>query len=353
MFVQLAEPGDDVTDASVTWPESRQEVRFGTITLTARVDDQEPERRKIIFDPLPRIDGIDSSGDPLTDVRADVYLLSGRRRRAAPGDGGKTWRNLDKLMSTMSTNSKKLAGKVAVVTGASKGIGAAIAKALAAEGAAVVVNYSSSKAEGEKVVKEITAAGGKAIAVQANMSKQEEIERLFAESKKAFGQLDILVNNAGIYEFLPLEKVTEEHFHKQFNLNVLGLLLASQAAAKQFDAGGGSIINISSIVSTLAVPESAVYSGTKGAVDAITRSLASELGPRGIRVNAIRPGMVETEGTHSAGIAESDMRKQVEAQTPLRRIGQPQDIAGAAVFLASDDSSWITGETFVISGGYR
>ncbi len=253
----------------------------------------------------------------------------------------------------MDTNSKKLAGKVVVVTGASKGIGAAIAKKLAAEGAAVVVNYASSKADGEKVAKEITAHGGKAIAVQGNMSQQEEIERLFASSKKAFGRVDILVNNAGIYEFLPLDKVTEEHFHKQFNLNVLGLLLASQAAARQFDGAGGSIINISSVVSTLAVPESAVYSGTKGAVDAITRSLASELGPRGIRVNAIRPGMVETQGTHSAGITESDMRKRVEAQTPLRRIGQPQDVAGAAVFLASDESSWITGETFVISGGYR
>jgi 3-oxoacyl-[acyl-carrier protein] reductase len=253
----------------------------------------------------------------------------------------------------MKTDSKALTGKVAVVTGASKGIGAAIAKQLAAEGAAVVVNYSSSKADGEKVAKAITGLGGKAIAVQANLSKQEEIERLFAKTKKAFGRLDTLVNNAGIYEFLPLEKLTEEHFHKHFNLNVLGLLFASQVAAKQFDAAGGSIINISSIVSTLAIPESSVYSGTKGAVDAITRSLASELGPRGIRVNAIRPGMVETEGTHSAGIAESEMRKQVEAQTPLRRIGQPQDIAGAAVFLASDASSWITGETFVISGGYR
>jgi 3-oxoacyl-[acyl-carrier protein] reductase len=253
----------------------------------------------------------------------------------------------------MTTNSKKLTGKTAIVTGASKGIGAAIAKKLAAEGAAVVVNYSSSQADGEKVSKEITALGGKAIAAQANMSKPEEIERLFAQSKKAFGCVNILVNNAGIYEFLPLEKVTEEHFHKQFNVNVLGLLLASQAAARQFDGSGGSIINISSVVSTLAVPESAVYSGTKGAVDAMTRALASELGPRGIRVNAIRPGMVETEGTQSAGIAESDMRKQVEAQTPLRRIGQPQDIAGAAVFLASDESSWVTGETFVISGGYR
>ena len=253
----------------------------------------------------------------------------------------------------MNTNGKKLTGKVAVVTGASKGIGAAIAKNLAAEGASVVVNYSSSKAEGEKVANEITANGGKAITVQANLSKPEEIERLFAQSKKAFGRVDILVNNAGAYEFLPLEKVTAEHFHKYFDLNVLGLLLASQAAASQFASSGGSIINISSIVSTLAIPQSSVYSGTKGAVDAITRSLASELGPRGIRVNAIRPGIVDTEGTRSAGIAESDMRKQVEAQTPLRRIGQPQDIAGAAVFLASDESAWITGETFVISGGYR
>jgi len=248
---------------------------------------------------------------------------------------------------------KKLSGKVAVVTGASKGIGAAIAKALAGEGASVVVNYSSSKSEGEKVAKEITADGGKAVALQANLSKRDEIERLFADSKKAFGRLDILVNNAGIYEFGPLENVTEENFHKQFNLNVLGLLLASQAAAKQFDGDGGTIINISSIVSTLGVPGGVVYSGTKGAVDAITRSLAVELAPRKIRVNAVRPGMVETEGTHSGGILESDMRKQVQAQTPLGRIGKPQDIASMAVFLATDDSSWITGETLLISGGYR
>src|SRR5690242_5538980 len=253
----------------------------------------------------------------------------------------------------MNKDQKKLSGKVAIVTGASKGIGAAIAKKLAAEGATVVVNYASSKTDGENVAREITKLGSKAIAVQANMSQKQEVERLFAKSKEEFGRVDILVNNASIYEFLPLEKVSEEHFHKQFNINVLGLLLASQAAAGQFDGSGGSIINISSVVSTLAVPESAVYSGTKGAVDAITRSLASELGPRGIRVNAIRPGMVETEGTHSVGITESDLRKQVEAQTPLRRIGQPQDIVGAAVFLASDDSGWITGETFVVSGGYR
>ena len=250
-------------------------------------------------------------------------------------------------------NTKKLSGKVAVVTGASKGIGAAIAKALAGEGASVVVNYSSSKGDGEKVAREISSGAGKAVAVQANLSKAKDIEQLFAEAIKTFGRVNILVNNAGIYEFGPLENLTEEHFHKQFNLNVLGLLLASQAAAKQFDGDGGSIINISSVVSTLGVPGGAVYSGTKGAVDAITRSLAAELAPRKIRVNAIRPGMVETEGTHSGGILESDMRKQVEAQTPLGRIGQPQDIAGTVVFLASADSSWITGETFVISGGYR
>jgi 3-oxoacyl-[acyl-carrier protein] reductase len=253
----------------------------------------------------------------------------------------------------MSTKAKSLSGKVAIVTGGSKGIGAAIAKALAAEGAAVVVNYSSSKAGADKVVADIIAAGGKAKALHADMSSQGDIERLVTESKKAFGRLDILVNNAGIYEFAPLEKITVDHYQKHFNVNVLGLLLASQAAAKQFDSSGGNIINISSVVSTLGIPESSVYSGTKGAVDAITRALAAELGPRGIRVNAIRPGMVETEGTQSAGITESDMRKQVEAQTPLKRIGQPQDIAGAVAFLASSDSSWITGETFLISGGYR
>jgi len=250
-------------------------------------------------------------------------------------------------------SAKKLTGKVAVVTGASKGIGASIAKHLAAEGAAVAVNYGSSKIGGDKVVAEITSAGGKAVAIHADMTKKADIEKLFAETKQAFGRLDILVNNAGIYESAPLENVTEENFHKQFNLNVLGLILATQAAAKLFDSAGGSIINISSVVSTLGFPYYAVYSGTKGAVDAITRSLAKELGPRAIRVNAINPGPVETEGAHAAGIAEGDMRKHLEAQVPLGRIGQPQDIAGAAVFLASQDSSWITGETFVISGGMR
>ena len=249
---------------------------------------------------------------------------------------------------------KKLAGKVAVVTGASKGIGAAIAKHLAAEGAAVVVNYSSSKAGADKVVGEITAQGGKAVAVQANVSKKAEIDRLFVETKKAFGQLDILVNNAGIYEFAPLENVTVEHFHKQFDLNVLGLILTTQEAVRHFSPAGGSIVNISSIVSgTYAAPNGSVYSATKASVDAVTRSLSKELGARKIRVNAINPGMIETEGFHAAGIAENDMRKQVEAQTPLGRIGQPQDIAPAVVFFASDDASWITGESLYITGGLR
>ena len=253
----------------------------------------------------------------------------------------------------MTTTNKKLAGKVAVVTGASKGIGAAIAKQLAAEGAAVVINYASSKTGADTVVREITSDGGKAVAAQGDMSKKADIERVFAEAKRAFDSIDILVNNAGIYEFAPIENVTEDHFHKQFNLNVLGPLLATQAAVKLFGPSGGSIVNISSVVSTMSVPNAAVYSATKGAVDALTRSLAKELGPRKIRVNAINPGMVETEGVHTAGIAGSEMQKNVEAQTPLGRIGQPRDIAGAAVFLASSDSAWITGETFVISGGMR
>jgi 3-oxoacyl-[acyl-carrier protein] reductase len=253
----------------------------------------------------------------------------------------------------MSTKTKKLAGKVAVVTGASKGIGASIAKHLAAEGAAVVVNYASSKEGADRVVGEITAGGGKAIAVQGDVAKQPDIDRLFAESKKAFGRLDVLVNNAGIYEFAPLEGVTEEHFHKQFNLNVLGLLLTTQTAVKQFGPSGGSVVNISSSASTLTPPNTSVYSATKGAVDAVTRSLAKELGPRHIRVNAINPGMVETEGVHAAGLHESDFRKEIESRTPLGRIGQVEDIAPTAVFLASPDSAWITGETFIITGGLR
>jgi 3-oxoacyl-[acyl-carrier protein] reductase len=247
----------------------------------------------------------------------------------------------------------KLARKVAVVTGASKGIGASIAKHLAAEGAAVVVNYSSSKAGADRVVAEITAKGGRATAVQANVAHEADIQKLFAAAKEVFGQIDILVNNAGVYEFAPIEAVTAEHFHKMFDLNVLGLILASREAIKHFGPGGGSIVNISSVVSTLAPPNISVYSATKAAVDAVTRSLAKELGPRNIRVNSINPGMVETEGVHAAGIAESDMRKQTEAATPLGRIGQPQDIAPAVVFLASPEASWITGETLYISGGFR
>jgi 3-oxoacyl-[acyl-carrier protein] reductase len=247
----------------------------------------------------------------------------------------------------------KLKDKVAIVTGASKGIGASIAKHLADEGAAVVVNYASSKEGADRVVAEITSNGGKAIAVQANVAKQAEIDRLFSETKKAFGRLDILVNNAGIYEFSPLEGITEEHFHKQFDLNVLGLILASKEAVRHFDSAGGSIINISSGASTLTPPNTSVYSATKAAVDAVTRSLAKELGPRNIRVNSINPGMVETEGVHAAGFAESDFRKQLEAQTPLGRIGQTQDIAPAAVFLASRGAAWITGETLLIAGGLR
>jgi len=254
-------------------------------------------------------------------------------------------------MSTNTTN--KLTGKVAVVTGASKGIGASIAKHLAAEGASVVVNYASSKTGADKVVAEITSAGGKAVAVQGDVSKQADIDRLFAETKKTYGATDILVNNAGIYEFAPLEQVTEAHFHKQFDLNVLGLLLTTQTALKHFNPAGGSIINTSSVVSTLGVMGGAVYSATKASVDAVTRTLAKELGARNIRVNSVNPGMVETEGTHSAGIEGSEFQDKTKAATPLGRLGKPQDIAPAVVFLASADSSWITGETLYISGGFR
>lgn len=248
---------------------------------------------------------------------------------------------------------KKLSGKVAIVTGASKGIGAAIAKHLAAEGAAVIVNYASSKEAADRVVAEIESDGGEALAVRANMAKKAEIERLFAETKKAFGRLDILVNNAGIYEFSPLEDVTEDHFHKHFDLNVLGLILASKEALRYFDSSGGSIINISSLASTVTLPNTSVYSATKAAVDAITRSLAKELGPRNIRVNSINPGMVITDGVRAAGFAESDLRKEFEAKTPLGRVGQTDDVAPAAVFLASADAAWITGETLIIAGGLR
>jgi len=250
---------------------------------------------------------------------------------------------------------KKLPGKVALVTGASKGIGASIAMHLAAEGASVIVNYASSKQGADRVVGEINGNGGKAVAIQADVAKEQDVRRLFAEAKKAFGTVDILVNNAGIYEFAPLDEITPAHFHKIFDLNVLGLLLASQEAARQFGPNGGNIVNISSVVATLAPPNASVYSATKAAVDAITRSLSKELGPRHIRVNSINPGLVQTEGTATAGISdqEGEMRKQIETQTPLGRIGQPRDIAPAVVFLSSDDSGWITGETLFISGGYR
>ena len=249
--------------------------------------------------------------------------------------------------------SKKLTGKVAVVTGASKGIGAEIARQFAAEGAAVVVNYASGKQGADRVVADIVRGGGKAVAVQADLTRPEQIERLFAETKRAFDKLDVLVNNAGIYEFAPLENVTAEHFHKQFDLNVLGLLLATKEAVKYFGKEGGSVVNISSVAATQAPALGSVYSATKAAVNAITHSLAQELGPRHVRVNSINPGMVETEGLHAAGISESEFRTQTLAQTPLGRIGQPQDIAPAAVFLASADSAWITGESFYISGGLR
>lgn len=249
--------------------------------------------------------------------------------------------------------SSKLQGKVAVVTGASKGIGAEIALQLAAAGAAVAVNYSSSKEGADRVVDKIKQSGGKAIAVQANVAKPADITRLFAETKSAFGRVDILVNNAGIYEFAPLDAITPEHFHKMFDLNVLGLILASQEAAKHIGDSGGAIVNISSVVSTATPAATSVYSATKAAVDAVTRSLAKELGQRKIRVNSINPGMVETEGAHALGLPSSDFRKQIEGVTPLGRIGQPGDIAPAAVFLASNDSAWITGETLYIAGGYR
>jgi len=247
----------------------------------------------------------------------------------------------------------KLENKVAIVTGASKGIGAAIARHLADAGAAVVVNYASSKDGAERVVADITRAGGRAIAVQADVARPEQIERLFAETRRAFGRLDILVNNAGVYEFAPLEDITPEHFHRHFDLNVLAVLLVSRAALAQFGGDGGSIVNISSFASTLTPPQSAVYSASKAAVDAVTRALAKELGPRGIRVNAINPGMIQTEGVRAAGMDAGDFRKQIEAQTPLGRIGQTQDVAPAVVFLASPDAGWITGETLVIGGGLR
>lgn len=247
----------------------------------------------------------------------------------------------------------KLSGKVAIVTGSSKGIGAGIAQQLAADGASVVVNYSSSKKEAEEIVKKITAKGGKAIAVQADVSKKQDVNHLFDETLKAFKKVDILVNNAGIYSFTPIDEFTEESFHKMFNINILGVLLASQAAAKNFGKDGGSIINIGSVAGVSPSANFSVYSATKAALYAITQSLAKELGPRKIRVNAVNPGMVETEGTIDGHIIDSDFRRNIEKNTPLGRIGQPKDIAPAVSFLASDDAAWISGEALYISGGLR
>ncbi len=246
----------------------------------------------------------------------------------------------------------KLTGKVAIVTGASKGIGAGIAKGLGAAGAAVVVNYASSKEGADRVVAEIKSKGGKAFAVQGDVSKAADVKRLFEETKKSFGSLDVLVNNAGVFEFGPLEAVTEAEFHREFNTNVLGPILTIQEALKHFGPKGGSVINISSVTGANPVPNSAVYSATKGAVDSITRGLAKELGSRNIRVNAIAPGGVETEGTRRIGIIGSDFEKQIVAGTPLGRFGQPEDISRVAVFLASDDSGWLTGERITASGGF-
>jgi 3-oxoacyl-[acyl-carrier protein] reductase len=244
-----------------------------------------------------------------------------------------------------------LKGKVALVTGASKGIGAAIARELAARGAAVAVNYSGSKAAAEKLVAEIEAAGGKTIAVQANVADPASVQPMVEAVAAQLGPIDVLVNNAGVYDFKPLEQITPEHFHKQFDLNVLGLLLVTQAAVAKFNPAGGSIINIGSIVGKYSAAYGSVYSASKGAVDSITVSLSKELGPRQIRVNALNPGMVETEGLRSAGIIGSDFHTTVEKGTPMGRIGQPKDIATAAAFLASDDSGWLSGQTIYAAGG--
>jgi 3-oxoacyl-[acyl-carrier protein] reductase len=250
-----------------------------------------------------------------------------------------------------SEMSKRLEDKVALVTGASKGIGAAIAKSLAADGAKVVVNYASSREGADRVVGEIVAAGGEAIAVQADVANEADLDRLFDQTKRAYGRLDILVNNAGIYSFGPLDQIDKESFNRMFDLNVLGLLLASQKAAATFDEKGGSIVNISSGVVKLNTAMSTVYTASKAAVDAISGTLAKELGPRGIRVNSLSPGMVETEGVHAAGFLGTDFERGIVAQTPLGRIGQPDDIASVATFLVSDDAKWITGQVLHVSGG--
>src|SRR5215471_3736117 len=253
---------------------------------------------------------------------------------------------MERIMSSLK-------GKVAVVTGASKGIGAGIARALGAAGASVVVNYASDKQGAEKAVADIKAKGGKAVAVQGDVSKTDDVKHLFQETAKAFGKLDVLVNNAGVYKFAPLEQVTAEEYQRQFNTNVWGSLQATREALPLFGPEGGSVINISSIVSRMGIPGSSVYAATKGALDTITQVLATELGPRKIRVNSINPGMVESEGTHAAGFIGSDFQKNIEASAPLGRIGQPEDVAKVAVFLASDDSAWLTGERISASGGHR
>jgi len=248
---------------------------------------------------------------------------------------------------------KKLENKVAVITGASKGIGASIAKHLAAAGASIVVNYASDKAGADAVVTSITATGGKAIAIQGSVSNEADVTRLFNETQKAFGAVNILVNNAGVYQFGAIEEITAADFHRQFDTNVLGLLLTTQGAVKNFSADGGSIINIGSAVTAIAPPQSSIYTATKGAVDAITHVLAKELSGKKIRVNSINPGMVETEGTHTAGFIGSDFEAEIVKTTPLGRVGQPNDIADVAVFLASDDARWLTGEILLASGGVR
>ncbi|NEW94654.1 glucose 1-dehydrogenase [Rhodopseudomonas sp. BR0M22] len=247
---------------------------------------------------------------------------------------------------------KTLQGKVALVTGASKGIGAAIALKLAAEGAAIAVNYASSKDGADKVVKQIESAGGKAVAVHGDLAQPADAEKLVAETVKALGKIDVLVNNAGVYEFAPLGSITPEHFHRQFDINVLGLLLVTQAAVAQFN-DGGSIVNISSGASTLAMPGSSVYGATKASVDLISAIHAKELAPRKIRVNAVNPGMVVTEGVKTAGFHEGDMRKQIEAITPLGRVGEAEEIAAVVAFLASKGSSYVTGETLHVTGGLK
>jgi 3-oxoacyl-[acyl-carrier protein] reductase len=278
-----------------------------------------------------------------------------------PRESGRTyWTDLDagrapysQTEPTKDISMNTLAGKVAVVTGASKGIGAGIAKGLGAAGAAVVVNYASSKEGADRVVAEITSQGGKAIAVQGDVSKAADVKRLFEETRKVFGSLDVLVNNAGVYDLRPLEEVTETEFHREFNTNVLGLILATQEAVKHFGAEGGSVINVGSGASELTPPTTVVYTATKGAVDAITGVLAKELGPKKIRVNSINPGVVETEGSHETGFFGSDLETQLLSETPLGRLGQPADIAPVAVFLASEDSEWLTGDILLASGGLR